>query len=78
MRSLALQPGRLRSVLSDYIVELLSMPPLPVTYQLPATWLQSFTVFGTCRRSPPPPHPNRTGTAFLGTHFISNIFFEEK
>jgi hypothetical protein len=53
MRSLTLQPGHSRSILSDYIVESLSMQPLPATYRLLATWLQSVTTFGTLARGAP-------------------------
>ena len=49
LRSLLLRPGLSRSTLSGYIVESLSAPPFPIAHRLLATWLQSFTTFGTWR-----------------------------
>jgi hypothetical protein len=49
LRSLLLRPGHSRSTLSGYIVESLSAPPFPIVHRLLATWLQSFTTFGTWR-----------------------------
>lgn len=46
MRSLVLQLGHLRSTLSGYVVESLSVSPFPVTHQLLATWSQSIPCSG--------------------------------
>lgn len=74
MRSLVLQPGLSRSILADYIVEPLSLLPLPSIYRLLATWRQSFTTFGTLSRFAFLTHPNRKGTVYLGTHLTKRIF----
>ncbi len=76
VRSLVLQPGHLRSTLTGYIVESLSVVQQPTPHRLLATclhavvlrfgtqaWLQSLTTFGTWRKWRLPPHPNRIGTA---------------
>ena len=52
VRSLSLQPGRLRCALSGYVVESLSMQPFPVAYRLLAMRLQSFAAFGTWTGAP--------------------------
>ena len=54
VRSLVLRPGLLRSTLSGYIVESLSVLPFPDAHRLLATWLQSFTTLGTWGRVPFP------------------------
>ena len=46
VRSLVLQLGHLRSTLSGYDVESLSVSPFPVTHRLLATWSQSVTMSG--------------------------------
>ncbi len=50
MRSLVLQPGHSRSTLTGYIVESLSVVQQPTPHRLLATWLQSFTTFGTLEK----------------------------
>lgn len=76
--TLWLRPGHLRSVLSDYIVESLSVQPFPVAHRLLATWLQSVTTFRTQGRPPSPLHLNRIGTALLGTHFMRIILLMDE
>jgi len=77
VRSLSLRPGLLRSVLSDYIVESLSVRPLPVLHRLLATWLTEF-----CHgrdlggKRPSLPHPTRLGAVYLGTLFHQHHFLD--
>ena len=67
---MTLRPGRLRSILSDYIVESLSMKPLPVTYRLLAMRrAETRHCWDLKRRRPHAPHPTRSGIVYLGTHF---------